>query len=142
MMMMMMMMIMNDKLFQLRMLRLGEQGRSYCAETSLHGLKYITEDGRHIVERVIWIILFTSAMCLMVNFMIPGRGLEVRAGPKLFTVCHDIGQARAINNSSFINNAGLVYSSQFIYRIYRTTQPSFLSINHLHYIYYMRNFDN
>ena len=56
------------------MSRLGEQGKSYCAETSLHGLKYITEDGRHIVERVIWIILFTCAMCLMINFMIPGRG--------------------------------------------------------------------
>ena len=111
MMMMMMMKKMNDKLFQLRMLRLGEQGKSYCAETSLHGLKYITEDGRHIVERVIWIILFTSAMCLMVNFMIPGRGLEVRAGPKLFTVCHDIGPARTINNSSFINYARVVYSS-------------------------------
>ena len=94
-MMMMMMMMMNDKLFQLRMLRLGEQGRSYCAETSLHGLKYITEDGRHILERVIWIILFTSAMCLMVSFMIPGSGLEVRGGPKLFTVCHDIALARA-----------------------------------------------
>lgn len=54
------------------MSRLAEQGKSYCAETSLHGLKYITEDGRHIVERVIWIVLFTCAMCLMINFMIPG----------------------------------------------------------------------
>ena len=81
------------------MSRLAEQGKSYCAETSLHGLKYITEDGRHIVERVIWIVLFTCAMCLMVSFMIPGRG----QGWGMFTVRHDIGEVN--NNSSIINNS-------------------------------------
>ena len=54
------------------MLRLGEQGKSYCAETSLHGLKYITEDGRVVLERLLWILLVSSGLVLAVVFMLPG----------------------------------------------------------------------
>ena len=96
----------NDKSMQCRMLRLGEQGKSYCAETSLHGLKYITEDGRHIVERVIWMILFTCAMCLMISFMIPGRGQSMPSCLQFVMTLAMPGWARLINNlPSFINNA-------------------------------------
>ena len=119
----------DNDFFQVKMSRLAEQGKSYCAETSLHGLKYITEDGRHIVERVIWIILFTSAMCLMISFMIPGRaGRSEQA--QLFTVCHDIGPTWAINNSSFINNAEGVHFISYIEYIAQHG-PSFVAINHL-----------
>jgi hypothetical protein len=45
---------------------------SLFAETSLHGLKYITEDERHPVERVLWVILFFVGVVLMITFMIPG----------------------------------------------------------------------
>ena len=103
------------------MLRLGEQGKSYCAETSLHGLKYITEDGRHIVERVIWIILFTCAMCLMISFMIPGRG-QTSDQAQLFTVCHDIGQTGLINNLPASIMQDCVWCTFLVInRIYRTT---------------------
>ena len=45
---------------------------SYFSETSLHGLKYITEDGRAVIERLLWIILVCSGMVLAVIFMLPG----------------------------------------------------------------------
>ena len=54
------------------MVTLSNNGKSYFAETSLHGLKYITEDDRHPVERVLWIILFFVGVVLIITFMIPG----------------------------------------------------------------------
>ena len=54
------------------MVTLKEHGKSYFAETSLHGLKYITEDDRHPVERVLWVFLFFVGLALMITFMIPG----------------------------------------------------------------------
>ena len=47
--------------------------KAYFSETSLHGLKYITEDGRVILERLLWIILVCSGMVLAVIFMLPGQ---------------------------------------------------------------------
>lgn len=46
--------------------------KSYFAETSLHGLKYITEDDRHPLERILWVVLFGMGVALEVSFMIPG----------------------------------------------------------------------
>ena len=54
------------------MFSLSKYIKSYFAETSLHGLKYITEDGRVIVERLLWIILVSSGLILAVVFMLPG----------------------------------------------------------------------
>ncbi len=34
--------------------------RKYFAETSIHGLKYIAEPGRHIVERIFWLVAVVS----------------------------------------------------------------------------------
>ena len=55
------------------MSKLIEQVRSYNDGTSIHGLKYITEDGRHIVEHILWGLLFSGAVGLMIMFMIPGK---------------------------------------------------------------------
>ena len=55
-----------------KMVWLVKHIKLYFAETSLHGLKYITEDDRHIVERTLWVILFFIGLSLMITFMIPG----------------------------------------------------------------------
>ena len=55
------------------MVSFGQHVRSYFSETSLHGLKYITEDERHIIERIVWVVLFTVSISLMVTFMLPGH---------------------------------------------------------------------
>ena len=39
----------------------------------LPGLTYITEDGRHVVEHLLWSFLFCCAVGLMITFMIPGE---------------------------------------------------------------------
>ena len=52
---------------------LKEHVKKYFGETSLHGLKYIGEDGRHPLERLIWVILCCSGVCLAVFFMHPSR---------------------------------------------------------------------
>ena len=38
----------------------------------LPGLTYITEEGRHVVEHLLWSFLFCCAVGLMITFMIPG----------------------------------------------------------------------
>ena len=43
----------------------------YCESSSLHGLKYITEDGRHWTERVLWIMLCLCGFILTVYFIHP-----------------------------------------------------------------------
>ena len=55
-----------------------EQVRSYNDGTSIHGLKYITEDGRHIIEHILWGILFCGAVGLMIMFMKPGTDLNIQ----------------------------------------------------------------
>ena len=54
------------------------QVREYNDGTSIHGLKYITEDGRHIIEHCLWGILFCTAVGLMITFMRPGMIFELR----------------------------------------------------------------
>ena len=54
------------------MFSLTKHIKSYFAETSLHGFKYITEEGRVTLERLLWIILVFSGMVLAVIFMLPG----------------------------------------------------------------------
>ena len=54
------------------MASLSTHVKSYFAETSLHGLKYITEDGRVVLERLLWILLVSSGLVLAVVFMLPG----------------------------------------------------------------------
>ena len=54
------------------MASLSTHVKSYFAETSLHGLKYITEDGRVVLERLLWILLVSSGLILAVVFMLPG----------------------------------------------------------------------
>ena len=43
--------------------------KKYFVETSIHGLKYIYESGRHIIERLFWVLSFlfmaTSAVYLI-----------------------------------------------------------------------------
>ena len=55
------------------MVSLSKYVKSYFAETSLHGLKYITEEDRHPVERILWIILFALGVALEISFMVPGE---------------------------------------------------------------------
>lgn len=45
----------------------------YNDGTSIHGLKYITEEGRHIIEHLLWGVLFCGAVGLMITFMLPGK---------------------------------------------------------------------
>ena len=54
------------------MFSLTKHIKSYFAETSLHGLKYIGEEGRVTLERLLWIILVSSGVVLAVVFMLPG----------------------------------------------------------------------
>ena len=55
------------------MSKLLEQVRSYNDGTSIHGLKYVTEEGRHVAEHVLWAFLFCTAVGIMISFMIPGK---------------------------------------------------------------------
>ena len=52
---------------------LKEHVKQYFGETSLHGLKYITEDGRHPLERVLWVFLFFVGVSLAIFFMHPSK---------------------------------------------------------------------
>ena len=45
--------------------------KEYCESSSLHGLKYISEDGRHWTERVLWFILCLMGFVLTIYFIIP-----------------------------------------------------------------------
>ncbi|XP_023321954.1 uncharacterized protein LOC111696554 isoform X2 [Eurytemora carolleeae] len=46
-----------------------EEVKEYCAESSIHGLKYITEDGVSWIQRVLWIVWFILALvCLILLF--------------------------------------------------------------------------
>ena len=49
--------------------------KKYCEETSLHGLKYITENDRNPFERILWISLCFSGLCLAVFFIQPRNRL-------------------------------------------------------------------
>jgi len=40
-------------------------------QSSLHGLKYISEDGRHWTERVLWLVLCLMGFVLNVYFIVP-----------------------------------------------------------------------
>ena len=48
----------------LRHLFIFEVARKYFEETSIHGLKYITEPNRTLVERVCWVIFITVSCCV------------------------------------------------------------------------------
>ena len=50
--------------------------KKYFGETSLHGLKYITEDGRHPLERALWVFLCCSGVALAIFFMHPSMDLD------------------------------------------------------------------
>lgn len=39
--------------------------------SSLHGLKYITEDGRHVFERILWFLLCFMGFILTIYFILP-----------------------------------------------------------------------
>ena len=54
-----------------------DQVRSYNDGTSIHGLKYITEDGRHIIEHILWGFRCCGAVGLMIMFMKPGTDLNI-----------------------------------------------------------------
>ena len=56
--------------------------KSYFAETSLHGLKYITEDDRHPVERILWVILFCLGVAMEISFMLPGTEISYQVAPQ------------------------------------------------------------
>ncbi len=45
--------------------------KEYCESSSLHGLRYITEDGRHWTERVLWVLLCLCGFVLTVYFIYP-----------------------------------------------------------------------
>ena len=57
------------------MVAFSQHVKTYFSETSLHGLKYITEEGRVVLERLLWVILVCSGMVLAVVFMLPGHYL-------------------------------------------------------------------
>ena len=43
----------------------------YRYSSSLHGLQYITEDGRHWTERILWIFLCLLGFILTIYFLLP-----------------------------------------------------------------------
>ncbi|TRY80032.1 hypothetical protein TCAL_16032, partial [Tigriopus californicus] len=45
--------------------------KEYCESSSLHGLRYITEDGRHWTERILWVFLCTMGFVLTIYFIYP-----------------------------------------------------------------------
>ena len=53
----------------LRHLFIIEVARKYFEETSIHGLKYITEPNRTLVERVCWVI-FITVSCSVAGYLI------------------------------------------------------------------------
>ena len=53
----------------LRNLFIIEVARKYFEETSIHGLKYITEPNRTLVERVCWVI-FITVSCSVAGYLI------------------------------------------------------------------------
>ena len=61
----------------LRNLFIIEVARKYFEETSIHGLKYITEPNRTLVERVCWLIFITVSCCV--------------AGYLIYSVCGNMG---------------------------------------------------
>ena len=85
------------------MVSLGQHVKSYFSETSLHGLKYITEDDRHTVERILWVILFTVAVALMITFMIPGQIILCPVSVSLSTLQHNGGEAYMLTLPYFGN---------------------------------------
>ncbi|XP_023338346.1 uncharacterized protein LOC111709012 [Eurytemora carolleeae] len=48
-----------------------EEVYEFCSETSLHGLKYVTEDGVIWAQRVLWVILFILALVFLVFLTTP-----------------------------------------------------------------------
>ena len=54
---------------KLRNLFIIEVARKYFEETSIHGLKYITEPNRTLVERVCWVI-FITVSCSVAGYLI------------------------------------------------------------------------
>ena len=59
----------------LKVAMLKDHVKQYFGETSLHGLKYITEDGRHPLERVLWVFLFFVGVSLAISFMHPSKNI-------------------------------------------------------------------
>ena len=47
---------------QKRSTSLIDQFRKFSTETSLHGIKYINEEGRHWGERVLWVLLCIASV--------------------------------------------------------------------------------
>ena len=45
--------------------------QGYCDATSLHGVRYITEDGRHWSERMLWVILVILGFITVLIFILP-----------------------------------------------------------------------
>ena len=45
--------------------------KEYCESSSLHGLRYITENGRHWTERILWVFLSLLGFILTVYFILP-----------------------------------------------------------------------
>ena len=58
--------------------------------SSLHGLRYITEDGRHWTERVLWVFLCTIGFVLTVYFIYPiwARWNEKASNIRSLTLTH------------------------------------------------------
>ena len=54
------------------MVTVGKHVKNFYQNTSLHGLQYVGEDGRPVIEKIIWIVLFFSGILLMITFFIPG----------------------------------------------------------------------
>ena len=47
--------------------------KSYFQSTSLHGLQYVGEEGRPVLEKLLWLVLFCLGIALMIIFFIPGN---------------------------------------------------------------------
>ena len=43
--------------------------KKYFVETSIHGLKYIFEGGRHLVERIFWCIAVLILWCCAIGLI-------------------------------------------------------------------------
>ncbi|XP_023328627.1 pickpocket protein 28 isoform X2 [Eurytemora carolleeae] len=48
-----------------------EEFKEFCAESSIHGLKYMTEDGVSWIQRVLWIIWFILATAFLIFLFKP-----------------------------------------------------------------------
>ena len=51
--------------------RVRKQAKVYASETSIHGIKYISEDGRPQIERFIWLFLCIGSFCLAIYLIEP-----------------------------------------------------------------------